>query len=298
MLTAAAVAAEGEAAREEALTTARALAEQHRFQEAYDALRPHLGGSLDDAMAWEIAAEAGRAAFHSARYAEALDLLRSVVAARPVVLEPALYLGAVSFLLGDRDQSLAVLEAVLEAGTVDLYRAVTLPGERAFLADPRVRELLERHSRPLPVDLESGTCMGIALGQPRSAVVSALGARSIASGSIAARAGPRLIWVWSFDEDDTLGEVILHPRNLQRYTPYRVRVGDLAWDATPADALAELGSPQGTQRTDGTDLTLRWSVGTVGLDLVFTRPEGVGPAPARLDVVRLFRLPPAEGTEG
>jgi tetratricopeptide (TPR) repeat protein len=275
-----------------ALADARSLASQHRFQQAYDILRPHLATTIDSELDWEIAAELGRAAFHIAHYSEALAILRRVVAARPVVLEPALYLGAASYLLGDRAQALAVLEAVLQAGTIDLYRAVTLPGERQFLADPEVRALLDRYSQPLHVDLQAGTCMGIALGEPRDDVVRRLGAEEITDGAVAARAGPQLIWVWSFDDDGTLAEVLLDTENLWRYTPYRPRVGDaVAWNATPAEALSALGPPQRNVTGDDDTLVLEWRHDAVALDLVFHQAEGDDDEPARLEIIRLFRAP-------
>lgn len=277
---------------QEALAEARILAADRRFQDVYDLLQPYLADNPDSELAWEIAAEMGRAAFHTARYQQALTILRTVVALRPVILEPALYLGATSYLLGDRAQSLAVLEAVLQSGTTDLYRAVTLPGEAAFLADPEVRELLERYSRPLVIDIDRGACLGLVIGQPRANVVERLGAATVDGGAIAARAGPRLIWVWTFGENDALEEVVVHPGNMWRYTPYRVRIADaLPWDATPSDALAALGQPQRNTPSDDTTLTLGWDRGEFALDLVFTQENAGEPGPARLEIVRLYKRP-------
>jgi hypothetical protein len=277
---------------QEALTEARALATERRFQEAFETLQPYLQDTLDSEESWEIAAEMGRAAFHTAQYHQALAILRKVVAMRPVILEPALYLGATSYLLGDRAQSLAVLEAVLQSGTVDLYRAMTLPGEDSFRAEPEVQDLLDRYSKPLLIDLEKGTCLGLVIGQSRGEIVERLGAGAVEEGSIAARAGPFLIWVWSFDDDNALTEVVLHTENLWRYTPFRVRIGDtVTWNSTPSDAFASLGPPQRSTPGDGSTLTLGWAAGDVALDLVFRRPTGDSQEPARLEIVRLFNRP-------
>ena len=178
-----------EEAPSDVLERARNLAAESRFSEAHALLSPLVTDSPADEISWEIAAEAGRTAFHLGLYEEAFAILKPVVRARPVVLEPALYLGATSFILGHRDQALVVLEAVLASGTRDLHLAVTLPGEKAFLADPQVRALLERYAVTLPVDFDAGSCLGLHLGQPRAEVASVLGAGP-GEGNLGARAGP------------------------------------------------------------------------------------------------------------
>ena len=60
-----------------------------------------------------------------------------------------------------------------------IYRMVTLPGERAFLADPEVRKILERYARPLVIDAQAGTCLGVELGLARADVVNRLGINSV-----------------------------------------------------------------------------------------------------------------------
>ncbi|MCD4748800.1 MAG: hypothetical protein K8R59_05440 [Thermoanaerobaculales bacterium] len=276
---------------EDALDRARALAAENRYADAFDLLSPHLRTSLTDETSWEIAAEAGRAAFHLGRYREALSILRNVVAARPIVLEPALYLGASSFILGERDQALLILEALLKSEMRDLYLAVTLPGESVFLADPDVQKLLEQYSKVLPVNIDSGSCLGLLLGQPRAEVSAALGATT-GEGSLAARAGPHLIWIWNFDDHGILEEVVLHADNLRRYTPYRILIQNtLGVGVTPAAAHDTLGPTDRRIKADDESVILGWTRRRVALDLIFSAGSESQDGQPQLELVRLYRPP-------
>jgi hypothetical protein len=192
-------------------------------------------------------------------------------------------------------QALLVFEELLKSGATDLYLAVTLPGERRFLADPGVQTLLERHSIALELDAERGILNGVPLGSQRTVVASEFAAPSSESstGTLSATAGPATIWAFEFDADDRLSEAAVHADNLTRYTPYRlVLVGHPKWRPTPADSIAALGSPEDSQPTDDGGLRMTWRFSTHRLILQFTpprepRPPGIAQGSAVLRFLHL-----------
>jgi len=125
---------------------------------------------------------------------------------------------------------------VLHSGATDLYLAVTLPGERAFLADPEVWSLLESHAVPLELDLEEGRFRSVRLGDDRRAVERALGASpgSAISGTLIARAGPHMIWALTFAPDGALDEILVDTDRLLRYTPTASRSTTGSTGGSPA----------------------------------------------------------------
>jgi len=278
-----------------ALEEARQAAEAQDFQTALEALRPYLGGDLSKPLDWEITAEAGRAAFSLGQLEEARSLLRLAVAARPTVAETAVYLEAVSYLLGDRKQALMIFEALLQGHVPDLYLAVTLPGETRFLADPDVRALLKRYAIPLEVEADSGNCLGLHLGQSRNEVIAALGLAPVSDSVLMARAGPELIWVLSFDRLGMLREVVLHADHLRRYTPYRLALGlsetpaakKLGWLSRPQEVIAVLGAPAGKDREADGALRLRWDFPGHSLEMIFTGVPGDDFSRGHLQLLRL-----------
>lgn len=274
----------------EALDQARSLAAANRYPEALAMLEPLLGEDLSDPTSWEIAAEAGRAAFHLGQYRKAHGLFQRVVQARPVVVEPALYLEATSYVLGDHRQAFAIFEAVLESRAQDLYQAVTLPGERRFLDESRVQELLKRHAQPLAVRPESATVQGVSLGQGRLVISEILGIDAAGGGStLTARAGPFLTWVFSFDDDDLLDEVVLNAGHLRRYTPFSLDLSEgISWISTPIACIESLGGPQRTSATTDGALVMTWDFSEASLDLLFSRPDADHEGAAILEMIRMY----------
>jgi tetratricopeptide (TPR) repeat protein len=238
---------------------------------------------------YAVAAELGRAWFHLGDYSTAYAFLARAAALEPRRIETALYLEASAFLTGRRRQALAIFEEVVRSGAPDLYLAVTLPGERSFLADPEVR-----HARPISMSLHHGTFEGIRPGQQRRSVEDALGVRSPdpSSPTLVARAGPEMIWAFRFSQAGTLEEIAVRAELLLRYTPYRLRfAGGLDWSLGPEQAIAELG-PAGSTTTAEGSLALAWDLPDLSLSLVFGRPTG--PVPPTLGgdhlVLQLVRI--------
>jgi tetratricopeptide (TPR) repeat protein len=270
------------------------LSRDHRYQEVIDLLGPIEGRSENLETRYIIAAELGRAHFHLGRYVEAHPRLRLAVSIHPERIETALYLQATSFLLGDRVQALLILREVLRSGAPDLYLAVTLPGERGFLSDPEVWQLLEDHSKAIRLDLAAGRIGEIALGSERSVVMRALGAPSgVASGpQLIARAGPHPIWSYAFSDDDILEEVAFYNENLAKYTPYRLQIGSLGWRATPADAAAALGPPTEIGAPADESFTMTWMFDEYSVSMVFGLPRPPRPPilPDQAAMLLLVRL--------
>jgi tetratricopeptide (TPR) repeat protein len=246
--------------RESALRRAREAANNQQYADVIEILTPF--NSIDDPE-WRYvsAAEIGRAYFHLARYHEAHNAFREAVRLHPERVESAIYLEATSFLVGDRKQALLIFEEILKSGARDLYMAVTLPGERRFLADPGVRAILADHVIPLDIDVESASVLGASLGDSRDRVEALLEAETSdrSATSLTASAGPAFIWGFVFDQDQRLGEIVLQTENLFKYTPYRVRLGDgVDWSATPAAVLAAWGPPETTFDTPDHGLAMTW----------------------------------------
>jgi tetratricopeptide (TPR) repeat protein len=278
-----------------ALERSRQLAAEHRYQDVLDLL----GGvpEQDDPEArYAVAAETGRAYFHLGNYQTAHACFREAVSLRPKRTETALYLMATSYLVGQPSQSYAILRELLRSGARDLYLAVTLPGERTFLADPEVWRILDEFSVPLELDPVQGSILGVRLGQPRAAVESTFGTTVGASGTtVTARAGPWLIWAFGFDDENRLSQIMLHNEHLYRYTPYRLRFGSgLDWRSTPEQATSSLGAPSLVSRESDDAVLMVWQRGPNRLTLEFAVPQP--PAPPMVDgtrpLLRVVRLEP------
>jgi tetratricopeptide (TPR) repeat protein len=270
----------------------------HRYQQVLDLLLPLDGVAENLESRYIIAAELGRAHFHLGQYQRAHHQLRRAVTIHPERIETALYLQATSYILGDRSQAFAILAEVLRSGARDRYLAVTLPGERRFLSDPEVWQLLEAHTDPVRVDLEEGRVGKVGLGSDRRSVARALGApaKAAAGPLLTARAGPLPIWSYAFADDGTLSEVVLHNENLAKYTPYRLQISSLDWRTTPAEVVALLGPPDETITVEG--ITMRWHRTGFAVSMVFGHPRPPRPPmlpeeTAMLLLVRLSRVEPA-----
>jgi tetratricopeptide (TPR) repeat protein len=279
------------------VATVQQLVLNHRYREVLDLLEPLEEQTENRETRYIIAAELGRAYFHLGEYPEAHLHLRHAVTIHPERIETALYLEATSYLLGDRAQALEILRALLRSDARDLYLAVTLPGERQFLADPEVWQLLEEHAIDVEIDIARGRIGSVALGEDRRTVARALGAPDDASqGSLTARAGPRPIWWYGFSEADQLTEVVLYNENMAKYSRYRLRIGNLGWRATPAALTAALGPADSLNAGDG--ITMGWRLPELTLEVAFghpraPRPPLVGEHVAMMLLVRVVR--PGQG---
>ncbi len=275
----------------EALENARSLVAANRYTEALAVLEPMVGDNLGDPTSWEIAAETGRAAFHLGQYHKAHEIFQRVVPARPVVLEPALYLQATSYLLGDHRQALAIFEAVLKSPIQDLYLAVTLPGEKQFLAEPEVQKLLRQYAKPLTLRPDSATAHGVQLGQGMSEISAKLDIGASDAGStLIARAGPYLIWIFSFDGSRQLEEIVLNADHLSRYTPFGLDLADgISWTSTPIECIESLGGADRTSAAADGALIMTWDFSKASLDLVFSRPDADHHGAAVLEMIRMYR---------
>lgn len=279
---------------ESALTRARELAETHRYTEVIETLSP-FAGAADPEVRYTTTAEIGRAWYHLGAYLPANRALREAVAIHPDRVETALYLLATSHLIGDTEQTLLVLGALLESGARDLYLAVTLAGKQRFLADPQVLQVLDEHAVPLEVEVEAGSVMEVALGEPREEALAALGVASDprTGRSLTAEAGPALVWAFLFDHEDRLFEVVLEVQNLVEYTPYRPQFsGGVDWQASPAVAISAWGPPVSSVPTGGDSVVMSWSFGRHLMAIEFAPPGALVPPdrPAGASMMRLVRL--------
>ncbi len=282
---------------EPALERARELGQQHRYEEVIELLA-HFEGMEDPEAQYVVAAEIGRAQFHLGNYGAANLEFRKAVALRPQRVETALYLQATSYLIGDRDQAYAIFREVVASGATDLYLAVTLPGERAFLSDPVVWSILDELATPVVVDLDRGALLGVELGQTQASVESRFGAAPATTGdTLTARAGPYLTWAFGFDDEGKLTRVMMQNEHLLRYTPYRLQVGSsIDARSTPEAATAALGAPASTS-VDGDDLVVMvWLRGELRLTLEFATPRSPAPpgAPADRPMLRVVRIESVE----
>ena len=276
----------------EILERARSLTASHRPSDALALLEPLCGGNLDEPVMWEINAEAARAAFHCGRYTRAYELLEPVVRARPQIVETALYFEATSYVLGNHAQAFSLFEAIVSSGAEDLYLAVTLPGERAFLKEQEVRRILSENARPLIIRPEQGTVQALRLGASRAEVAAALGLEETPDEStLTARTGPLLTWILSFGSSGELRDIALNARHLDRYTPFRLDLSDdLTWDSAPGRFIENLGTPSSSAYPDERSLLLTWRYPGTVFELLFSRPAGDLDRSARLELIRL-RLP-------
>jgi len=282
---------------EPALEYARQLVQEHRYQEVIELLS-HFDDLEDPEAQYVVSAEIGRAQYHLGDYLAANATLRKAVGIRPRRIETALYLEATSYLVGDRDQAYAIFREVLASGATDLYLAVTLPGETAFLTDPKVWEILDEFARPVDVAVDRGSMLGVELGQSRPDVERRLGASAETPGdALTARAGPFLTWAFGFDESGTLVQIMAHNQHLLRYTPYRLDLGTgLDWRSSPEDATSALGAPRSTS-TEGEDLVvMEWHRDGVRLTLEFAplRPPVPPGFKADRPVLRVVRMETVE----
>jgi tetratricopeptide (TPR) repeat protein len=278
---------------EPAVERARELGREHRYAEVVELLEPFTGVE-DPEDRYIVAAELGRARFHLGDYAGADALLVEAVALRPQRVETALYLEATSYLTGNRERAYAIFREIVASGATDLYLAVTLPGERRFLADPAVRAILDELHRVVEVDIETGGVFGIELGQPREEVERRLGVPAAAPESaLTARAGPYLTSVYGFDEAGALAQIMLHNEHLLRYTPFRLRLsGDLDWRSAPESATRALGAPVSTAGAEGGIVVMVWEREAVRLTLEFAPPRPPAPTGLAADrpVLRVVRI--------
>jgi tetratricopeptide (TPR) repeat protein len=287
---------------EQAISAARQAAARHRYGEVIELLSGLEDAANDPESRYIVAAELGRAYFHLGRYPEAHVRFREAASIHPDRAETALYLQASAYLVGDVDQALLVFRALLGSGARDLYLAVTLPGERRFLADERVWAILESRRISMGLDLEVGRVLGLKLGDPRSKVAATLGSSpSTAEGaSLTAEAGPHLVWGFSFDDRDRLREVVIHVENLVKYTPYRLGFGASDWRTTPAELTAALGPTSATATDIDHVLVMSWERDDLAIWAAFghpraPRPPGLTPGVAMLRLIRLTRATGAPG---
>jgi tetratricopeptide (TPR) repeat protein len=278
---------------EPALERARQLGREHRYEELIEVLARF--EDLDDPEdQYIVAAEIGRARFHLGDYRGANAALRKAVALRPQRVETALYLEATSFLTGDRDQAYAIFREIVASGATDLYLAVTLPGERAFLSDPVVWSILDELATPVVIDLDRGSILGVGLGQSRAEVEQRFGAAPTPDGeTLTARAGPYLTWAFGFDTEGRLAQVMLHNEHLLRYTPYRLELGSaIDSRSTPEVATAALGAPASTSPSGDDVVVMVWIRDRCRLTLEFAPPLSPAPPGVRSDrpMLRVLRM--------
>jgi tetratricopeptide (TPR) repeat protein len=270
---------------------AQELATNHRYQEALDLLAPLENAIEDTNLQYIVSAELGRSYFHLGQYREAHARFQRAVKLQPQHVETALYLQATAYLLGDRDQAFLIFEEILKSGAKDLYLAVSLPGERRFLADPEAWSLIEKYAVPIDLDLETGSVMGLTMGQSRTEVVSVLQTSSGAGdgAALTAQAGPYLVWGFAFDDADELAEVVLQVENLVKYTPYRLGFSESGWRASPAELGAIMGAPTATSTDTENLLVMSWTRSTFTVTAAFGLPRPPGP-PGIADGVAMLRL--------
>ncbi len=146
-----------------ALEQVRQLGKEHRYRDVIEILA-HFEDLQDPEAQYVVAAEIGRAYFHLGDYETANGFFRQAVVLRPQRAETALYLQATSYLTGDREQAYAIFREIVSSGATDLYLAVTLPGERAFLGDPEVWEILDELGTEVEIDVDQGSVFDLQLG--------------------------------------------------------------------------------------------------------------------------------------
>ena len=260
---------------ETTLERAREAGLSHRYNEVIELLTP-FNADVNPETRYITAAEIGRAYFHLGRYGEAHRAFREAVRLHPERVETAIYLEATSYLMGNSEQAYTILREILKSGAFDLYLAVTLPGERRFLADPEVHQIIEEFSVDLAIEVERARILGVSLGDSRGDAVNRLAAQSSDTDApaLTASAGPALIWAFVFDGDQQLEEILLQAENLYRYTPYRLRFDDKNdWSLTPAAAIASWGPPSQTVASQEDGIAISWDYPDHRLTLDFGRPR-------------------------
>ncbi len=279
------------------LQQAEELAAHHRYQEVVDLLGPLVESPTAPAATPESVLELGRAYFHLGRYNEAYDAFKRATEARPAGSEGLEYLEASAYLLDRKDEALALLERVLASGRTDLVLALTLPGERAFLRDPAVWQVLKRYARRLDISLVQGTVMGFPLGTARAEVEQAL---QDVPRQLDDPDGPASLEVLQlrFSDDGRLAGLALSAEDLLRYTPFRLGLDDgLGWGSAPDEAVERYGAPTTfVPQSDG-GVRLTWTFqgwsGTLGFGPPrLPRPAPIGEGRAMLREVELHRAAP------
>lgn len=280
------------------LQRAAELARSHRYAEVIKFLEPlEAVAELDTPEQFELDAELGRALFHMGRYPEAYRHLAAALAIQPRRMEIGVYLEAAAWATGRRNEALKIFDGILASGARDLYLPVTLPGERSFLADPRVWQILDRHRQSLALDLATGSLGPATLGDSRSRVVAAfhLPPNLASKPVITARAGPAVLWILRFDERQRLDDILIDVQHVARYSPYRLEgPSGLGARWTPAQAMVRLGSPTSSESGPDGTIILRWRSDTAVAVLEFGTPPappspGISPGAASLLMVRLRR---------
>lgn len=266
------------------LAEAEALVERHRFREAADLLAAVDPGALSAGERCEVQRALGRARFHLGEYRQSYELLRSAAAQGCPRTRPSdVYLNAVAYLTGRVDEALEGLSATLEAGVTDLYLDVTLPGERAFLGDPAVWQVRDRHAAGLAIPVHGGEGEGavIALGQTRDeAAAAAPGACRWEGSSLVLEAGPHRVLELSFDDAGALAAVAIDAGALLRYTPYRLDLGGgLGWWSAPDELVEKLGAPASFEPLPEGGVRMRWQIDGASLSVELGAPGPVRPAP-------------------
>lgn len=272
------------------LSQCQELARHHRFDRVLELLEPIAGEDLEPEARYALTVELGRAHFHLGDYRAAHRAFTTAVRLHPEHIESALYLQATSYLLGQRDQAFAIFREVVRSGAHDLYLAVTLPGERRFLAEPEVWRVLDHAAQSLSVSILEGTAFGVALGEPRSEVVTRLGAGQANSDApaLTSHAGPETLWMLVFDDLGRLSEVMIDADNLVRYTPFRLRFGgEMDWRASADSMVAALGEPDSRSQT-GSEELLTWKGDRHVATLAFA--PATEPAPPGLEGTTMLRM--------
>ncbi len=217
-----------------------------------------------------------------------------------------MYREAAAWVTGRRSEALELFDGILRSGVKNLFPAVTLPGERQFLADPETWAILFKHAIPLEADLEQGTFAGIGLGSSRADVarVFHLGATGSERPVLQARAGPRILWAFSFDRAGRVSQILIDTQNVLRYSPYTVALDPAHdWKTTAAAAMALLGPPRTTHTEKDGGLVLRWSYDDHFAELEFG--PSAAPAPPEIPsgaaifrMIRMAKTPPLSSKDG
>ncbi len=286
------------------LDQAARLLEHHRYQRVITMLEPYAGRQdLDASARYWVAADLGVSCFHLARYEQAYDFIRRAAGLKPRNAQMALYREAAAWVTGRRDEALKIFEEILESGARNLFPAITLPGERQFLADPRTWSILLRHAIPLEANIKAGTFAGIGLGSSRKdvATIFHLGRVGGTRAVLQARAGPRVLWAFSFDAAGRVDQILIDAQNVLRYSPYTValdRTHD--WTTTAAGAIALLGPPALTRAEGAHGLVLRFNYPDHFGELEFGVPASPAPpmVPAGTAIVRMIRMSRPAGPSG
>ena len=266
-----------------ALDRAREAANRRQYERVIEILTPY-NNLTDPETEYVVAAEIGRAHFHLGRYDTAYRAFRTAVRIHPERVETAIFLEAAAYLVGNTGQAYLIFQELVTGGARDLYLAVTLPGARKFLVEPKVVEILHENAVALPVDAARGSVFDLRFGGSRRDVANALGAPfgESSARSMTAQAGPAVIWEFVFDFQNRLIEVVLQVEHLELYTPYRLELGgSTRLQTTPAALVAVLGSPHRTDPKDDGTIVMEWLFEGHKALATFGRPE-----------IRLTQTPP------